>query len=176
MPVRKHPDVCLFVSERIWRKYLRLGFSPSISLDRNGGGFRYARTMAWLPSPGARRPVAIALARIFVVIDARLSERALPNKGWTVSYRNGDHLDLRIENLVVVHQVARSKGRRNSFYASWTVSARSKIVRAGGDPKAVLAAQRRAFRDTHKTAILDDPKPYCPPSPRPHKERRRGKP
>lgn len=176
IPVR--PGVFILVDEDTWTEYLREGFSKSFSLDQNNGRHRYARTMAYLPDP-ARRPVAIALARLFVAIHARLSSGTLPSKGWTVRYRNGDHLDLRIENLEVV----KAHGHRNSFYACWTVNARWDIAEAGGNPKDVFAERRRAYyrgrkksRATHKPAIKRDPQPPVPPSPRPRRKARRGKP
>ena len=161
----------ILVDAAIWREYLRLCFSKRVSLDQNGGRHRYARTMVNLPDP-ARRSVPIALARLFVAIHAQLSGETLPNKGWTVRYKNGDHLDLRIENLAVVP----ARGHRNSFHACWTVKARWKIAEAGGDPKAILAEKRRTFRATHKAGIKRDPQPPLPPSPRPRKKTRRGKP
>jgi hypothetical protein len=165
----QHPG--FVANAAIWNEYLRLGFSKRVSLDQNGGRHRYARTMAYLPDP-SRRSVPLTLARLFVAIHARLSGETLPNKGWTVCYKNGDHLDLRIENLAVVP----SRGHRNSFYASWTVNARWHIVEAGGDPKAVFAAKRRAFRAIHEAAIKRDPQPPVPPPPRPRKKARRGRP
>jgi len=164
----KPPGV--LVDASIWSAYLRLGFSKFISLDQNGGRHRYARTMVYLPDP-SRRAVPIALARLFVVIQARQSLTPMASKGWTVRYKNGDHLDLRIENLLVV----KARKQRNSFYASWSVNARWDIADAKGDPKAVLAARRRHFRATHIAAIKRGPQAPLPPCPRPPKKPRGGK-
>lgn len=172
IPVRKHPGVFVVVDEYIWLEYLRLGFSPNISLDGNGGSYRYVRAMVWLPSPEARRSVAISLPRIFVAIYARITGKPLPHKGWTVRYQNSDRLDLSIGNLVA----APSKGQRNTFYASWTVHARMEITQTGGNPNAIFAAKRRTFRATHKAAIKGNLKAPVPPSPRPCKRRHRGEP
>jgi predicted RNA binding protein YcfA (HicA-like mRNA interferase family) len=169
--VRKHPDVFIVVDADIWTEYLRQGFSKTFSLDKNDGRHRYARTMAYLPDPSLRS-VPVALARLFVAIDALLSAKLLPNKGWTVHYQNGNHLDLRRKNLEVIT----ASGHRNSFHASWTTKTRWDIAEAGGDPKAIFAAKRRLFRATHKATIKPDPQSAIPPSPRARKKARRGKP
>lgn len=146
IPLRKHPGLFFLVDDDHWAEYLRLGFSQNASLDSDGGRHTYVRTMAWLPDPSLRRSKSIALARIIVSIDAIRSGCALDPKGWTVRYKNDNRLDLRRKNLVVVP----STGQRNSYYAFWTVHARTKIAQAGGDPERVFAESRRAFRNTHK--------------------------
>ena len=155
--------VFFYADENVWIEYLRLGLSKRTSLDSNGSGCSYVRTMAWLPGPEQQRSKPVPLARIFPAIHARILGEKLEGKGWIVHYKNGDPLDLRIANLEVVS----SKGEKNSFNASWTVNARWDIAVDGGDPNKVFAEKRRVYRATHATGSAMASPRDLPPAPGP---------
>lgn len=172
IPLRKYRGGFLLVEEKVWSRYLKLGFSESVHIGPNGHGSCYPKVMAYRPDPSMRRPTTVPLARIVVAIIALMDSEKLDVKGWIVRPKNGDPLDLRRGNL----QVVVSRGQKNSINASWIVNVCWDIAESGGDPKAIFAARRRVFRATHKAAIKGDPESSVPPSPRPRKTTHRGQP
>jgi hypothetical protein len=129
-----------------WRDYLRLGFSPNVSLDDSGNGHSYPRTMAHSPDEKAARSGTQTLARIFVALrmvrEAKAGGEPVNPKGWVVRHANGDTLDLRDVNLVKVP----ASGHRNSYRTFWGVWKRWCLVEQGKNPNAEFAKRRRAFK------------------------------
>lgn len=165
IPVHKHPGIYALVDEAAWKKYTELKFSESISLDSNGRGQFYPKTMAYLPDP-TRRSVTMPLARILVAIHRKMCGLPLDGNGWTVRCKNGDRLDLRSENLEVVP----ARGQRNSFNACWAVNDRWRIFEAGGNPKEEIRLARALHRAakkcaTHKSESVQTPTLNSPRAP-----------
>lgn len=134
------------VSPDRWDKHChRYGFRNPVSLDRDGKGNAYPRIMSPDPS-GKRRARSTTLARLFVA--ERLVEEELAGgpkataKGWIAHYKNGDHHDLRDENL----GARPAMGHRNGIRAVWAVRKRARLVAEGLDPDAVFADRRRQQR------------------------------
>lgn len=136
----------VMISPEAAKRYIELGFTPSLSADSNGAGRTYPRHMVNDPRPDAGRSRAVTLARTLVAIRLveaeALANDPAPAKGWVVRHANDDTLDCRDSNLLFVP----ANGSRNGHRAVWNVRERARLVQDGLDPNRVFAERRREAR------------------------------
>lgn len=143
-----------FTDPENWRDYLRLGFSPNISLDDDGHGRTYPRAMAHCPDKKATRSTTQTLARLFITLrmireEMTGGERA-DEKGWVVRHANGNTSDLRDVNLLKVPALR----HRNSYRAVWNARERWRLVEQGLNPNDVFARRRKEFKANRNPKYL----------------------
>jgi hypothetical protein len=131
----------------VWEELMRLGISPRFNVRTNGIKHKrprwYLKVTALLPWPiGGDSPTHQA-ARLVVALGfvdrGFLVAVWVRSKRWRVEHINGDHLDLRRENL----RVLPAGDKRAGFYAVWDLRERRKLIAKGKDPNAVFAKRRR---------------------------------
>jgi hypothetical protein len=135
----------VIVSADTWAEYLRLGYSPNISLDGDGRAHTYPRVMPRSSDPRQGRSSAYTLCRLLLSIftvsqEAEAEGVPMAPKGFIAETINGNPFDLRNENLRWTPAV----GRRNTHRVLWDVRQRRAIADQGLDPNSVFAERRRA--------------------------------
>lgn len=140
-----------------WDELRELEMSPNYSMRSNGSGKQYAHCHTTCPPISSIEPPTHEAARLVLALaelreqdrEAAGLERTRPRLpySWQVRFLNGNHLDLRIENLHAV-----PSERRTRRHTIEDLRQRRAWVREGKSPNREHAAKRCAARSANKKA------------------------